>query len=129
MVECLVLMWLAVIADGDSRTRRIPHALIWPGVVAVAAASPVHPIVGAAALVALLPYLVGAFAAGTGGGDVKLAAVTGGLVADPIVAMLMVCVAAVLDLAGRFGHDDARGARPHAPVLVAASIMALGVNG
>ncbi|MFW0794586.1 prepilin peptidase [Gordonia sp. CPCC 205515] len=120
----IVLVWLSRITVGDLHTRRIPTPLLWPGIVATLAMTPIHPAIGLAALTAALPYLAAAFAGLGGGGDVKLAFVLGGLLGDAATGLVMVLLAAVF---GVLAHAALRrrGPLPHAPALVAATVCLL----
>ena len=88
----------------------------------------VHPVIGYSALVTAFPYLVGALTRMSGGGDLKLAVVIGGLVAEPGLGALTVLMAAIIHLTGRRPRDHLRRPRPHAPSLVVASAVALGLG-
>ncbi|MDL9937306.1 A24 family peptidase [Gordonia sp. ABSL1-1] len=121
MVAFLVVLWLAVIADGDARTSRIPNVTVWPGLCAVFATATMTPTVGVAATVAALPYAICHRAGWCGGGDVKLAGVCGGLVVHWDVALVLVgsaALAAALVLAA----SPRRRALPHGPFLVAVTL-------
>ncbi|ASR03535.1 A24 family peptidase [Gordonia rubripertincta] len=121
MVEPAILFWLLAIAVTDARTRRIPNAMVWPGLGAVAVVAISQPAVGLAAGVAAAPYLLAFTARWCGGGDVKLAFVCGGLALRWDTAMVMVACASLVTLVialtsvGRRGHA-------HAPALVGALI-------
>ncbi|MCX2965087.1 prepilin peptidase [Gordonia sp. NPDC062954] len=127
MATVLVLCWLATIAERDRRTGRIPVALMWPGLVIPVTLIPTDPTVAAAATLAAVPYLIAALVGHGGGGDIKLAFAIGGLVADPTLALLVVLLAATL---GGLDHLWVRsgGPRPHAPALVAAAVIGLGLG-
>lgn len=127
MCTWLVLVWLARIVVGDLATLRIPTALLWPGVAAVVANSLVHPAIAVGAVVGATPYLVAALAGISGGGDVKLAFVLGGLIADPLTGLVMILLASS---AGVAAHAVLRRRTPlpHAPALVAAAVCLLAVG-
>ncbi|MFW0784929.1 prepilin peptidase [Gordonia sp. CPCC 206044] len=124
----VVPVWLAVIAITDRRTGRIPTALVWPGVAAVAAYAAVHPVVAVAAFVTAMPYLGAALARSCGGGDVKLAFAVGGIVADPGVCLCVVLLAAVLSLITHAVGASVPRARPHGPALIIATICGLALT-
>ncbi|WP_244882756.1 prepilin peptidase [Gordonia desulfuricans] len=112
--------WLALIADTDRRNVTIPNRLVVPGVLAVMVGALVHPMAAAGALIAALPYTVAFTARLSGGGDVKLAVVLGGLLADTASTLLMVFLAQVLHLLAHLAARSPGVRRPHAPALVAA---------
>ncbi|MGW0035659.1 prepilin peptidase [Gordonia sp. NPDC003376] len=112
--------WLALIADIDRRTATIPNRLVVPGVLAVTMGAVVHPMVAVGALTAALPYAVAFTARLSGGGDVKLAGVLGGLLADTVSALLMVLLAQILQLCAHLAARSRQDRRPHAPALVVA---------
>ncbi|MGV9711162.1 prepilin peptidase [Gordonia sp. NPDC003424] len=124
MVVWVVLLWLCRITVGDLRTRRIPTALVWPGIVATVGMATTHPMVGLTATVAAVPYLVAALAGLCGGGDAKLAFVLGGLVADVATALLVVFLASIIGFAAHAGLRT-RDALPHAPALFGATVCLL----
>ncbi len=104
----------------DARTGRIPNLLTFPAIGAVAWTSAGTPVVVVAAAVCALPYAA-AFARGLcGGGDVKLAVVCGGLIADPGAAALAVVGAAIVS-AGVLAVRRTRRAA-HGPALVAVTL-------
>ncbi|MFT4042503.1 MAG: prepilin peptidase [Gordonia sp. (in: high G+C Gram-positive bacteria)] len=113
----LTALWLAALAETDRRCGRLPNVLLWPAALAVGGWGATHPQVLLAAGVAAAPYLAGYAARLVGGGDVKFAFVLGGLLADPLTALVMVLVAQVPVLAVR-----RRGARPHGPAMASAAL-------
>ncbi|MDY6809250.1 MAG: prepilin peptidase [Actinomycetota bacterium] len=124
----IVLMWLSRIAEVDLNTRRIPTSSLWPAIAATLAFTGAQPTVGLAALVTAAPYAVAAAAGLCGGGDVKLAFVLGGLLADVAAGLLVVLLAAVLGLAAHV-VTRRRDGLPHAPALVAATVCVLASGG
>lgn len=130
MAEITILLWLIAIAVTDVRTLRIPNRLVWPGVWAVTALGVVHPEPALAALVAATPYALCFGRRWCGGGDVKLAAVCGGLTLRWDAALLMVAVAATLSLGVvAYGAVTRRDTTVHAhgPVLVSATVVVAGL--
>ncbi|GAA1480677.1 hypothetical protein GCM10009624_11170 [Gordonia sinesedis] len=120
----LVALWLGRIVEADLASRRIPNVLLWPGVGAVAASALAQPHLAAAAAITAAPYLAGWLTRRVGGGDVKLAAVLGGLVGDWRTGLLMVALASAVTL---IGHAVTRRAEAtaHAPALAAATVVCL----
>ncbi|WP_238422297.1 A24 family peptidase [Gordonia sp. 'Campus'] len=130
MTELSILVWLIAVADTDARTLRIPNRLVWPGIWAVAVVGVVHPEPAVAAVVAAAPYALCFGRRWCGGGDVKLAAVCGGLTLRWDAALLMVAVAASLSLgisAYRAVTRRDTAAHAHGPVLVAATVVVAGL--
>ena len=133
MVLFWICMWLATVSVGDLCTRRIPNAAVMPGVVAVVVSGCAHPSsVAVSSAFAAGPYLLAFLLRQVGGGDVKLATVLGGLIADWRTVLVIVCLAAVFTLLGavrrrarRPAQGRARGSA-HAPALVAATILVIG---
>ncbi len=124
----VVVVWLLALGDTDRRTSRLPTSMMWPGLAAVlvqgaADAAAGRPGMLAAALAGTAPYLVAHLLGQVGGGDVKLAFVVGGLLGDPLVAVVAVGMAQVVGLAGWCA--DRRRRRPHGPALtgVAAALL------
>ena len=77
------------------------------------------------ALVAALPYVVAGLLGHSGGGDLKLAFVVGGLSADPATALLVVGLAQLVALVGFV--TERRRLRPHGPALSSvAAILVVG---
>ncbi|AZG44266.1 prepilin peptidase [Gordonia insulae] len=129
MSECVVLIWLAVIAAVDSRTGRIPTPLVWPGAVAPLVVGVAEPSVALAAVVTACPYAIATLVRLCGGGDVKLAFAIGGLLADPGLGLLVVVFAAVVDVVGRGRREvSSSGGRPHARALVGAAVCGLALT-
>ncbi|MCK8612416.1 A24 family peptidase [Gordonia sp. C13] len=125
MVEPAILFWLLAIAVTDARTRRIPNAMVWPGLGAVAAVAIAQPAVGLAAAVAAAPYLLTFTVGWCGGGDVKLAFVCGGLALRWDTAVAMVACASLVSLVIALmdvGRRAPRRGHAHAPALVGALI-------
>lgn len=120
----LVALWLARIAATDLATHRIPNALLWPGIVAVAASSVTQPAIAATALATGAPYLVGWVTRRVGGGDVKLAAVLGGLAGHWSGGLQIVLLAALGTLV-LHALTQRRAAAPHGPALIAAAMVTL----
>lgn len=122
-----IAVWLGRITATDLRHRRIPDVLVLPGVVGVAVSAAASPVVGASAVVAALPYLIGFVGRQIGGGDVKLALVVGGLLADCWSAVLVVCVAAIMSLIAGVASAPSHGHRAtaHAPAMVVATALVL----
>ncbi|MDR2279346.1 MAG: A24 family peptidase [Gordonia sp. (in: high G+C Gram-positive bacteria)] len=120
MITIVLTAAVIVCAVVDARTGRIPNAITGPAIIIVAAVSAVHPATALAAAVCAGPYLI-AFTRGLcGGGDVKLAAVCGGLLADPGLAAATVVGAAFITgivLAARRARAVA-----HGPALVAVTL-------
>lgn len=112
----VVAVWLAALADTDRCRGILPNRLLWPGALGVVAVTTITPVVGMAGLVAAAVYLPGFVARWCGGGDVKLAFVLGGLVADPARVLPMVFLAQVFWLVGR----RRRRRYPHGPALISA---------
>ncbi|MBD0861467.1 prepilin peptidase [Gordonia sp. zg691] len=135
MAECVILGWLMVIADTDARTLRIPNRLVWPALWAVAVLSVAHPAVGVSALVAATPYTLTYLLRWCGGGDVKLAAVCGGLVHRWDEALILVALASLIALAmvglgslrGRDKGGREHGGHPHGPALAGATVVVAGL--
>lgn len=119
MILLPVWVWLARVAVHDARTSRIPNAYLWPAPIAVMVMVPTSLTLLAAVVTATMPYLVAFLLGRCGGGDVKFALVCGGLVADPLVAAIMVTGAA-LSSAVRTASRA-----PHGPALGAACGLAL----
>ncbi|HQV20772.1 MAG TPA: A24 family peptidase [Gordonia sp. (in: high G+C Gram-positive bacteria)] len=119
-------LWLTAIAVRDARTRRITNALLWPGLIAVAAIGTTSAGVVVAGVVAATPYLIAWLLRQCGGGDVKLALVVGGLTADWATGMLVVLLAALLSaIAALVARSSSL---PHGPALVGASALLLAVT-
>lgn len=113
--------WLVAVAAADQCTGRIPNRLVLPAVVGTAVVAALVPTVGLSACTLALPYLA-AFATGTGGGgDVKLAVPCGGLLADPVWAVIAVLLAAVGALVLSFATKRSR--HPHGPALVLTTVL------
>lgn len=133
MAECVILIWLSVVAVTDADTRRIPNVLVWPGICGAVGACAVHPGAAVAALVAAAPYALAFGMRWCGGGDVKLAIACGALAVRWDAALLVVALASVIAVGTVVGHrvgrrDPAgRGSHPHGPALVAASIVVAGL--
>lgn len=130
MVELAILLWLLMIAVTDACTRRIPNAMVWPGLWAVGVTAITEPAVGLAALVAVSPYLLTFLAGWCGGGDVKLAFACGGLALRWDAALVTVGLAALLSLVAvsvvAITVDDRKApqrGQAHAPALVGALIV------
>lgn len=119
-----VVGWLVLLGWVDARSGLLPNRLVLPGLagltVAAAALAPTALISGA---VAAAPYLLGFHRGLCGGGDVKLAAACGLLLADPLRILLAGFLAAagtlVLCALAR------RRSVPHGPVLAVATILLL----
>ena len=124
----LVTAWLTRIAVVDARTRLIPTATLWPGIVAVCGMAVVHPGVAVAGLLAACPYVVAFTLRAGGGGDVKFAFVLGGLLARWELVAPMVLAAAILGLLVALARRSPDGRHPHAPALTAAAAMIVGVE-
>lgn len=131
MLELLILLWLTRIAVTDVDSLRIPNVQIWPGMCAVIAGAAIHPGVGWAALAAASPYVLGFVLRRVGGGDVKLAAVCGGLSVRWDLALVMVLCASVVaattalvavTAARRAGREVPRR-HAHAPALVLGTLL------
>ncbi|MGC4932436.1 A24 family peptidase [Gordonia sp. DT30] len=122
-LTALILLagWLAVIAETDRRTGRIPNALLWPGVLGVGVAGCAHPEVLFAAAAGSVGYLVAFVCGRCGGADVKLGFVLGGLLAHPMSALVMVVLAQVGLLVVHRRAGPRR--RPHGPTLVTAAVI------
>lgn len=119
-MDLVVALWLLVLGEVDRATSRLPTAKLWPGIAAVGACGisdmlSGHPGVLAAALVSALPYVVAGALGHSGGGDLKLAFVVGGLCADPSTALLVIGLAQAVALVGF--TTDRRRRRPHGPAL------------
>lgn len=126
LVTIPVGLWLSAIAVRDARTRRITNTLLWPGVVAVAGMGVTSPAVIAAGLIAASPYLLAWLLRQCGGGDVKLALIVGGLVADWATALLVTLLAAVLStIAALVARSPSL---PHGPALVGAAAFLLAIT-
>ncbi len=126
MAEPAILLWLLAIAVTDARTRRIPNAMVWPGLCAVAVVAVTQPAVGLAAAAAATPYLLTFTAGWCGGGDVKLAFACGGLALRWDTAMIMVACASLVALMialVSIGRRGSTGGHAHAPALVGALIV------
>ena len=121
VVGCVVALWLAALAEIDRHTYRLPTALLWPGCVAVGLSASTHASVGLAAVAATGPYLVGWLCGLCGGGDVKLAFVLGGMLADPAAALVMVVAAQALGLLTR----GRRRRWPHGPAMIVSGALLL----
>ncbi|MGW5522330.1 prepilin peptidase [Gordonia sp. NPDC003950] len=124
----VILAWLAVIAGFDHRHSRIPNIAIVPGVAAVIIAGGIHPVVLAAASAGSLAYLLGFLAGACGAGDVKLAFVLGGVLGDPVSALVMVLIAQVITLAEFVLGRGGRVRRPHGPALAGAFLVTAAVG-
>lgn len=133
MAECVILIWLSVVAVTDADTRRIPNVLVWPGICGAVGACAVHPGAAVAALVAAAPYALAFGMRWCGGGDVKLAIACGALAVRWDAALLVVTLASVIAVGtvvgDRFGRRGAagNGSHPHGPALVAATIVVAGL--
>ncbi|WP_328857859.1 A24 family peptidase [Williamsia herbipolensis] len=129
----VVPAWLMVLTGHDLRSRTLPNRLTVPAVIAATAAATCHGGVALSVLALSVPYLLTCLAGGCGGGDVKLAAALGGLVADPGRSLVVVVAASLLSLAAagviavRGRGSDGRAPRPHGPALVAAALIAGGL--
>lgn len=124
----IVVLWLAVIAEFDRRHARIPNLLVIPGVVALAVGGYAHPMALLSAGAAGVGYLAGFVTGGCGAGDVKLAVVLGGLLADPVSAATMVLAAQLITLAGFAVHPSGGRRRPHGPALASAFLVTAAVS-
>lgn len=124
VVSCVVVLWLTALAEIDRRSCRLPTVLLWPGLAAVGVSAGVRLSVALAAVAAASPYLVGWMRGLCGGGDVKLALVLGGMLADPATALVMVLAAQVLGLLNRRG----RHRWPHGPPMIVACAVLLVVT-
>ncbi|MGV9671077.1 prepilin peptidase [Gordonia sp. NPDC003504] len=124
----VILAWLAVIAGFDHRHSRIPNIAIVPGVAAVIIAGGIHPVVLAAASAGSLAYLLGFLAGACGAGDAKLAFVLGGVLGDPVSALVMVLIAQVITLAEFVLGRGGRVRRPHGPALAGAFLVTAAVG-
>lgn len=122
----IITVWLAVVAEHDRRTRRIPNALLLPGVIAVVLGACIHPMVAVAAVAGSAAYLAAFVGGGCGGADVKLGFVLGGLIGQPIPALMMVALAQLGVLLGRCRAGPAR--RPHGPTMIVAAMAILGIG-
>lgn len=122
----VVMIWLAVVAESDRRTARIPNRLLWPGVLAVVVGGLAAPHVLIAALAGSVPYLLAFTRRWCGGADVKLGFVLGGLLAHPVAALLMVALAQVGVLIGHRRGGPLR--RPHGPTLILAAVLVLAIG-
>ena len=123
-MSLIIVLWLLTLGEGDHRTCRIPTVKLWPGIVAVVTVGVTHPAAIGAALIAAVPYLAAHALGQAGGGDVKLAFVLGGLLADPASATV-VGLAQVVALAGFWTDHLAR--RPHGPALAGvAAVLVIG---
>ncbi|ALG84733.1 A24 family peptidase [Gordonia phthalatica] len=117
----LIAGWLLAVAVIDQRTGRIPNRLVLPAVAGTAVVALLVPAVGLSACVLAVPYLA-AFACGTvGGGDVKLAVPCGGLLADPVTAVLAALLAAVGTLLVSLATKRSR--HPHGPALTITTVL------
>ena len=122
----MVVVWLLALGEGDRRCGLLPTVSLLPGLTAVAAMGIQYPAVWLSALVAVLPYLA-AYAFGqVGGGDVKLAFIVGGLLVDPVVAIVAVGLAQVVGLLGFWLDRRYRG--PHGPSLGGVAAVLVAVN-
>jgi len=129
---------LAVIAAHDARTRRIPNALVYPGMAAAVVLAFLHP--GAPWWTFLLSGLVaglavGSIAAFTGGmgfGDAKLAALIGLLLGWPATLVGLFAAFAVGATAGvaliAAGVVRRRDPIPFAPALAVGAAIGLVVG-
>ncbi len=116
---------MMAVGESDHRTGLLRTVVLWPGIVAVVAGSVPAPMVLVSALVAALPYLFAHGLGHTGGGDVKLAFVVGGMLGDPMTALAAVGVAQTVSLVGFVG--DRRCRRPHGPSLAGVgAVMVVG---
>ncbi|MFC9980015.1 prepilin peptidase [Gordonia sp. NPDC127522] len=133
MAECVILIWLSVIAVTDADTCRIPNVLVWPGICGAMGACAAHPGAAVAALVAAAPYALAFGMRWCGGGDVKLAIACGALAVRWDAAVLVVALASVIAVGTVIGHrvgrrgPAGRGSHPHGPALVAATIVVAGL--
>ncbi|KQR98689.1 hypothetical protein ASG12_09820 [Williamsia sp. Leaf354] len=125
----VVPAWLMVLTGHDLRSRTLPNRLTVPAVIAAVAAAACHGGVALSMLALAVPYIVACLAGGCGGGDVKLAAALGGLVADPGRSLLVVVAASVLSLgvagiiALRRRGSGRSTPQAHGPALVAAALI------
>ncbi|MFT4395739.1 prepilin peptidase [Gordonia lacunae] len=133
MGECAILVWLSVVAVTDAETRRIPNALVWPGVCGAMGACVVHPGAAVAVLTAAIPYVLAFGNRWCGGGDVKLAAACGALALRWDAALLVVALASLVAVgvvvADRVARREQPGtaSHPHGPALVGATIVVAGL--
>ncbi|GAA4739957.1 prepilin peptidase [Gordonia alkaliphila] len=113
--------YLVVLAVIDARTGRIRNVLSVPLLGASVLLILAEPSAGAAAVAAAVPYLIGFFGRGCGGGDVKMAVGCGALLGNPLTALLAVAGAGALTAAACLATG--RSAVPHGPALVLATVM------
>ncbi|HNP58887.1 MAG TPA: prepilin peptidase [Gordonia sp. (in: high G+C Gram-positive bacteria)] len=129
-MEAIVAVWLVALGEVDRATSRLPTAQLLPGIAAVGICGVGESLAGhsgvlVAALVAALPYVVAGLLGHSGGGDLKLAFVVGGLSADPATALLVVGLAQLVALVGFV--TERRRLRPHGPALSSvAAILVVG---
>lgn len=119
----LVVLWAAALAETDRRCGRLPNVLVLPGCGAVVASAVGHPGVLVAALAASVPYVLGFGLRVCGGGDAKFAFGLGGLLADPLAALVMVVLAQVPVLILR-----RPGPRPHGPAMAVAALLVVAAS-
>ncbi|GAB18244.1 hypothetical protein GOEFS_050_00220 [Gordonia effusa NBRC 100432] len=125
-----IALWLLALAGVDARTMRLPNRWTLPALVAVSAAG-IGDVTGGdpttliAACVAMSPYLTTFGLGHCGAGDVKLAYVLGGIVGDPLTALVLVLLAQVAMIIGPSRCRDSRWV-PHGPALVGATILVAG---
>ncbi|MGB6244721.1 A24 family peptidase [Gordonia sp. (in: high G+C Gram-positive bacteria)] len=117
----IAAIWLVAVAETDRRTGLIPNALVGPALLVTGAAVAGRPSLVLSVAVATVPYLIAFLRRQCGGGDVKLAVPCGALAADPLVAALVVVLAAVgtLVIAGL----ARRGRVRHGPALAGATLV------
>lgn len=143
LVAAALLLWGAVVALGDWRTRRIPNALLlivlvpeltmwlWRGE-GLLGQTPLSGLSGA--LLAAVVFLPGFFLGLSGGGDLKLAACCGLIVGMPgtlllllVASILMGATAVGVLLRRRAGADVARRFAA-GPALIAGFFVAVGLH-
>lgn len=126
---------LAVIAVHDARTRRIPNALVYPGIgaaVALAFLQPLAPwwtFIASGLVAGLAVGCLAAFTGGMGFGDAKLAALIGLLLGWPATLVGLFAAFAVGASAGvaliAAGVVRRRDPIPFAPALAVGAVIGL----
>ncbi|GGF41430.1 A24 family peptidase [Williamsia phyllosphaerae] len=129
IVSFAVVSWLIVLCVHDLRAHVLPNRLTVPAGAAAVAMGVTDPHVGFSIVVLAAPYLVGVSLGACGGGDLKLAVGLGGVVADPVLSLLVVVAAALTTLAvATVRGRRTRGAGvAHGPALAGAAVALGGV--